>query len=68
MIQLLSSKQWCSSYQLGNDLAVGDSVKKCSDVYFLLIVAMIILLLNQSVLLRHQATMVSSEQMIYIKQ
>ncbi len=43
----------------------GGSSKKGSDIYFLLIVAMVLLLWCQIVLLWHQITMVTSEQHLY---
>ncbi len=44
---------------------LGGSSKKCSHVYFLLLVAMVLLLWRQIVLLWHQVTVVASEQHLY---
>ncbi len=54
---------WLSVPQIKYPL--GDSSKKGSNVYFLLIVAMVLLLWCQIVLLWHQVTMVASEQHWY---
>ncbi len=47
------------------EYSLGGSIKKDSHVYFLLIVAMVLLLWRQIVLLWHQVTMVASEQHSY---
>ncbi len=45
--------------------SLGGSSKIDSHVYFLLIVAMVLLLWRQIVLLRHQVTMIASEQHLW---
>ncbi len=45
--------------------SIGGCSKKCSYVYFLLIVAMVLLLCSQIVLWWHQVTMVALKQHLY---
>ncbi len=52
--------RYVNVYQI--EYPLGGSVKKSSHAYFLLIVAMVLLLWCQIVLLWHQVTMVASEQ------
>ncbi len=54
-----------SHYLIQIEYPLGGSSKKSSHVYFLLIVAMVLLLWRQIVLLWHQITIVASEQHLY---
>ncbi len=55
----------CQFAVLQIEYPLGSSSKKGSHIYFLLIVAMVLLLWCQIVLLWHQVTMVASEQHLY---
>ncbi len=68
-VHLLPSKVLCIYYRQFSvpqiEYLLGGSSIKGSHVYFLLIVAMVLLLLCQLVLLWHQVTIVASEQHLY---